>query len=433
MNTTTPPGAAMQKVTEKGSILDDIQEDVSRIGAADVVVGIPTHNDRETIALVADAVLAAAGTTLSGSRVAVVHADGASQDGTAERLREVTGERVPLLQVRYPVYPADLLAAPLAGVPGRREAALTIFQLARQLGAKACVLLDAGVETVSAEWVDRLALPILDGAVDLAAPTYVRGAFDGLINSGIATPFARALFGKRLRQPSGADMAYSTALMDFHLSGAARPLDPWSTIPAITNDFRVGQASLGARVVRQRDVRPDLSGTLRQALGALFEEMELTASYWQKVRGSEAVAWFGPAIEIEPPPSDFNRKPMVDAFRQGCKDLMEIWKLLLPPASLLELRRLERQPDAGFRMADDFWAQLIYDFAVAYHMRAIGRDHLLEAMTPLYLGWAASFTGEMQSASAAEVEQRLERLAVQFETQKRRLISRWRWPDRFNP
>jgi hypothetical protein len=57
---------------------------------------------------------------------------------------------------------------------------------------------------------------------------------------------------------------------------------------------------------------------------------------------------------------------------------------------------------------------------------------LLKAITPLYLGWAASFTREMENAGGAEVERRLERLSLEFEAQKRYLISRWRWPDRFN-
>jgi hypothetical protein len=39
----------------------------------------------------------------------------------------------------------------------------------------------------------------------------------------------------------------------------------------------------------------------------------------------------------------------------------------------------------------------------------------------------------MQNAGAAEMEQRLEYLSMQFESQKKYLISRWRWPDRFNP
>jgi hypothetical protein len=39
----------------------------------------------------------------------------------------------------------------------------------------------------------------------------------------------------------------------------------------------------------------------------------------------------------------------------------------------------------------------------------------------------------MRDAGCAEVEARLERLAAAYEGMKPYLISRWRWPDRFNP
>ncbi len=228
----------------------------------------------------------------------------------------------------------DRLSAPLAGVPGRVEAALAIFRLARQLGAKACALFDAEVETIAPEWIDRLVRPVFAGEVDLVVPSYRRQRFDGLINSGILSPLVRALFGKRLRQPAGADLGFSAALMDLHVAQtasntSAAPLpDPWSTIPAITRGFRIGQCFLGPRRLHPREVPPAFSGTLRQVLSAVFEQMEHTASFWQKVRGAEVVPWFGPPLELEADGPELARAPMIETFRQGCHDLIEIWRLV---------------------------------------------------------------------------------------------------------
>jgi len=429
----------MPKTGENEGLLEDTHQEVTQIGTADVVLGLPTYNNRETVSNAAEAGVAALDGHLAGKRLVIINADGGSSDGTAEHLREMLGGRLPLVQVRYPVYPVDRLSSPLAGVPGRREAALAIFQQARQLQAKACVLLDAQVETVTADWIERLAQPVLDGSVDLVVPQYLRHAFDGLINSGLVSPFTRALFGRRLRQPSGADLAFSAALMDFYLEPdavASPPLpasDPWSTITALVDGFRIGHTFLGPRRVEPRGVAPDLAGTLETVLTILFDRMERSAAFWQKVRGSEPVPWFGPPFEIESECSEINRKPMIDSFRQGCHDLVGLWRLVLPPATLLELHRTERQADSVFRFADDLWARVIYDFALGYHLRVMGRDHLLRAIVPLYLGWAASFIGEMEQAAGSEVEERFERLSIQFEGQKRYFISRWRWPDQFNP
>ena len=52
-------------------------------------------------------------------------------------------------------------------------------------------------------------------------------------------------------------------------------------------------------------------------------------------------------------------------------------------------------------------------------------------MTPLYLGWVASFVNEVAPLGRQEAEARVERLCEAFEAEKPYLISRWRWPDRF--
>jgi len=124
---------------------------------------------------------------------------------------------------------------------------------------------------------------------------------------------------------------------------------------------------------------------------------------------------------------------MIESFRLGYQDLQGVWSQILSPAALLEYKKLSRLSETLFRLPDDLWARTVYDFGLAWHLRVMDRDHLLRAITPLYLGWAASSVLEMQTAGPEEVEARQERLCLAFELQKRYLISRWRWPDRFNP
>ena len=58
---------------------------------------------------------------------------------------------------------------------------------------------------------------------------------------------------------------------------------------------------------------------------------------------------------------------------------------------------------------------------------------MLRALTPLYLGWSASYAIEVETLGGAMVQRRLERLCTAYENRKPYLVSRWRWPDRFNP
>ena len=74
----------------------------------------------------------------------------------------------------------------------------------------------------------------------------------------------------------------------------------------------------------------------------------------------------------------------------------------------------------------------MYDFALAYHLRTLNRGHLLGALTPLYLAWVGSFLRHSAGDMHAGADM-LEATAAAFELEKPYLVSRWRWPDRFNP
>ena len=70
--------------------------------------------------------------------------------------------------------------------------------------------------------------------------------------------------------------------------------------------------------------------------------MNTNAPLWQRVRGSQAVDSAGVAV---PPPSDGapgDTTPMLETFQLGFRNLQEVWGLVLPPVTLLELKRLAR-------------------------------------------------------------------------------------------
>ena len=157
---------------------------------------------------------------------------------------------------------------------------------------------------------------------------------------------------------------------------------------------------------------PDLSAMLSHLLGCLFGDMVENAAIWQKVRGSEPLAVFGPPMAYTTEATAVPLKRMIEAYRLGHRDLQSIWGMVLPPATLLELKKMAIMPDDAFRLDDQAWARTLYDFSLAFRLRTIGRDHLLRALTPLYLGWAASFIRQIQDAGSDEVERRLEKLCL---------------------
>ena len=76
----------------------------------------------------------------------------------------------------------ERVAVPFHGVPGRGAALRTTFEIAHRLGARALVLLEADMVSATADWIPRLAGPVLDGKADFVAPAYARHRYEGTIS-----------------------------------------------------------------------------------------------------------------------------------------------------------------------------------------------------------------------------------------------------------
>jgi glucosylglycerate synthase len=407
------------------SIPKQARERIEQIGKADLVVGILASGKGGTGAPLA-MVREALGTLSTPPLTVVAHSDGA----------QTTEADIPLVPLFDPVLEADAISQ-VQRVTGAYQ---SIFAAGEKLGVRACCVIASDLQTVTSRWISLLAQPVLEMGFDLVAPCYGHHKFEGLLNWGIISPLHRALYGQRIQNPMGPDLGFSSRILQRmlgtdHGTRAARdgphPLASLATT-AINASLPVCQACLGTRIYPPTDWT-DVSSLLAQILGPVFADLERNAPFWQKTRGSHSVPGFG---EPGPLPEDrgpFDPRRMIESFRLGIRNLHEIWGLVLPPTTLLELKKLSLLAQEQFRMHDLLWARIVYDFALAYRLRTISRDHLLRAMTGLYLGWVASWALELKDAGAAAVEQRFEGLCLAYETAKPYFVSRWRWPDRFNP
>ncbi len=312
-----------------------------------------------------------------------------------------------------------------------------LFATARELGVGACAVVASDLAMFKADLLMQLISPVLEGRCDLAMPVYPMGRFEGLLNSSILAPLTRALYGKRVRFPLAPDNAVSARLLPELEQPSQRNLSQtqtlfWPATEAVLHDRKICQVYTDVRHPTATE-GIDLSTLLTQTVGPLFAEMEATAAVWQRVRGSQPVETLGALPTAPADSATVDVRPMFETFTLGFRNLQEVWSLVLPPVTLLELKRMTRMGAEQFRMPDELWVHIVYDFALAHRLRTLSRSHLLGALTPLYLGWAASYLLEVSHMRVHEAEQRVEKLARAYEEGKPYLLSRWRWPDRFNP
>jgi glucosylglycerate synthase len=397
-----------------------------RLAPVDLAVGLLTYNNAETVDGVLEAVTAGIA-RFPDTRAALVVSDAGSSDDTRERLTSVA---LPSVVVEHEVQASERISVAFHGVPGRGAALRAAFTVAHRLRARALVLVEADAVSITPDWIERLAGPLLQDKADFALAAYSRHRYEGTITRLVLAPLVRALYGRRLHYPFGGQQGLSARLLEHLLRHpkwawtGADISDLWITGTAIADGFGLVEAWLGPHQVRSVTRAVDLPSMIAQTVGAAFTVMERHGDLWLEVRGSEPITTVGEPAPPGVAPMTVDVERMVEAFRQGARDLTSIWELVLAPDTLAEV--LAVVDDDRLRLSDDLWARVVYDFALGHHYSVVHRDHLLRSLTPLYLGRTAAFVLATRSADSAATQSQLEAVAAAFERQKTYLVEHWR-------
>jgi len=285
------------------ALREDALQRIAQIGQAEILVGIPSYNNAGTIAHVVK--MAAQGMVkhFPDMKPVLINSDGGSSDGTRQVVLDT------------PVLPGvEVIATEYQGLPGKGSAFRAIFETARALGAKACVVVDSDLRSITPQWIKLLADPVVGQGYDYVTPYYSRHKYDGTITNNITFPMTRMLYGLdglEVRQPIGGDFGFSGKLVSAYLergdweSDIARyGIDIWMTTTAINESGRVCQARLGAKVHDAKDPAEALGPMFVQVVGTLFSLMTTYQSHWESVTSVERAPIYGPRGVLAPVAAD---------------------------------------------------------------------------------------------------------------------------------
>lgn len=411
----------------------EVHEQLERIDQADIIVGIPSFNNARTIGHVVRAVQAGLAKYFPDHKAVIVNSDGGSSDGTMDVVRNTSIGDFKAILLNHRVEPAAKIAFPYSGIPGKGSAFRTVFEIAGILGAKACAVVDSDLRSITPEWIELLVKPVLSDGYDYVSPLYHRHKFDGTITNSIVYPLTRALYGKRMRQPIGGDFGFSGKVAKFYLTKdvwqtdvARFGIDIWMTTTAIANGFKVTQSFLGAKIHDAKDPGTDLSNMLYQVVSSTFELMETYAGVWLPIRGSEPVPAFGFEYTVGLEQVNVNTERMLNIFREGLRNLGDIWLDILGAGDFKEIERLGALSESEFHFPIALWTRVVYDYALAFHRKSLPVGHLIKSMTPLYVGKTASFILEAKDMGQQDAEAEIEKLCMEFENNKDYLASNWK-------
>ncbi|MGD9905758.1 MAG: hypothetical protein AB7U83_19980 [Vicinamibacterales bacterium] len=415
-------------------IPDELLRQIIGVGQVDLLVGLPTFEHGESAVELLRAVRAAFRSHFPRQRTALLNVDHGSSDGTVEALYHRWQDEMRASGGNQGLRTTHFMTASATAWAEEGAATRCILAAGDLLQASAVIVLDADVAGLTPAWVARLGTPLGDGRTDLVAPVYQRSPVEGLLVTQLVRPLMRVAYGRHLHEPLLAEFGCSGRLAA-HCTQAAWTATPvqratsvWVAGEALAGPFSVCQVPMGARRVvggRPRVALPDL---FRQVVGSTFATLEAHGQAWTRGATGDDPPLVGEApADAEPgtaPPADVER--LLGSFADDVATLDEVLRRLLGAETLAALVQASRQARPG--LADGLWAAIVAEFLVAHHHGVMRRDHVVQALLPLYTARTGTFLLEHGGDGPAALDAALTALGEAFAHRRAEIVERWLQP-----
>jgi hypothetical protein len=412
---------------------DDFLRQLMSVGEVDLLVAIPTYNNAGTIAQAIQAIEDSYQQNFVRDRVVILNVDGGSSDHTTDAILNMNGRKAGAHRGITSLRTVHRVTTQYGRSPSQGMALRTVLAAADLLRARSCAIVSPATANLDPSWVANLLRPAYRQDFAFVAPLYARTKFQGLLARNLLYPMSRAVFGLRIREMYSDEWGFSGRLATQCLSQGlwgdeavrARP-EAWMAVNAICSGMKCCQSFLGPKTPPPPGSGPDIVETIRQTVGNLFWCFETFQEHWLDRTGTEAVPTFGSDHELTPEDAPASQEKSFELFRSGVRGLDSVLSSILTPYTHAHLREIASFEPDKFRFGPELWVRTLYEFAASYHRTVIARDHILQALVPLYRGQLYSFLLEHRESPPDEIEADSESLCLEFERQKPYLIERWK-------
>lgn len=388
--------------------------DAHQVQETDIIVGIPSYNEADNIAFVVEQVNKGLLKYFPQYRSVIVNVDNHSPDDTRSAFLNSVNH-IPKIYVSTP-----------GNIKGKGNNFYNLFFEAIRLKAKAVVVVDADLLSITPEWVLKLATPILSQNYDFVTPLYSRNEYDGTITNNICYPLLYGVLGKDIRQPIGGDFAFSSRMAAYYL---ARPwqettrqygIDIFMTLNALIGDFKVCQVALGAKI--HKPSAPKLGPMFTQVVGTLFKTLLTCQPSWQNFSSVEKLPLFGEHHLAKPQSLSVDYKSLKQVAMNEFNLNRDILREALENNHFQKIRAMF---DSGkIKMGSELWACVVYDVLHSYS-RARNCADYVEALKPLYFGRVVSFIKETLDLGHEESEKMIQNQARLFFKKRNYLLRKF--------
>lgn len=388
----------------------------SKIKKADIIVGIPSYNEADSIEFVVKQIDLGLRKYFPRSKNVIINADNNSPDNTKRAFLH-TKTHTPKIYISTP-----------PGIMGKGNNIYNLFNRAIKLDGKIVIIIDADLKSITPRWIKKLGRPIEKG-YDFILPFYSRNEYDGSITNHICYPLIYGLLGVKARQPIGGEFAFSRIFIDYALKQSWTEniknygADLLLTLNAIFGDFKIAQADLQNKI--HKPSVPKLGPMFFQVTDTCFRLIIQNKKEWLK------------KVETSAPPILYQIKNHAKPQKLSIdyKDLKQVslyefslhYKILQKCLSIQVYKVLEKMyfQNKVLNIKPDLWSKILYEMLYAYDESG-SKMTIIRALRPLYFGRTISFIKETLELTSQESEGKIQKQAEYFYKNRDYLLEKYK-------
>jgi len=402
----------------------------NNIQKAEIVIGIPSFNEADTISNVVRQVDQGLIKYFSNKSAVIINVDNNSPDNTKEAFLN-TETKTPKIYISTAAPPTTLkgnnINATPSGIRGKGNNLYNLFSKIKELGANAAMVVDADLKSITPEWVKCFIGSIFQG-YDFLSPIYYRHKYDASITNHLCYPLVYGLLGFDIRQPIGGDMAFSKRMVEYWLQQEWEEkvkqygIDIFMTLNAIKYGGKLGQVDLVAKI--HKPSAPKLGPMFLAVAGTLFSFLSKNKDLWQK------------EVEIVQPPLackvDYqtpSQELILDDKQIEENSISEFQACYqnIKPLISQEIRVLLEKmflKEKSLKIDANLWSKIVYEMLYIYQTNPENREEIIKFLRALYFGRVSSFVREVKEKNQEEAEIIIQKQAQQFFKTRGLLITR---------
>ena len=150
---------------------ENICEQLKEVGSADIVIGIPSYNNADTIGRVIKAAELGLAKYFPKNKGVILVSEGGSVENTLSAIDALQDKHYfENAFITKPEFETKIMGTKYVGASGKGTAIKAILEAAKLLNAKAGCMLDSDLRSISPEWIELLITPVIKKGFGLVTP-----------------------------------------------------------------------------------------------------------------------------------------------------------------------------------------------------------------------------------------------------------------------